>query len=322
MTNIRQRNLGLDLARMTEATALQAGRWMGLGNRLKADAAATQAMLEGLNELEVDGCIVVGEEGRHELGSPFQTGSRVGNGRGPEMDVVLDPIDGTRLVLEGRPGAISVLGMTPRGSVWSPTAGVYMEKIVVDRDVGSALVPECIDAPAAWTLALIARIKHKELRDLVVFVLDRPRHANLIEEIRMAGARVALHNEGDIGGAILAASPDSNVDVLMGVGGVAEGVTAACAVKALGGSILGRLSPQTDQEQEQVALAGLDLNQVVTCDDLVRSDEIYFAATGVTDGPLLDGVQYHRGRAKTHTLVLRAETGIYREIRAERMVEN
>lgn len=322
MTNIRQRNLGLDLARMTEAAALQAGRWMGLGNRLKADVAATQAMLEGLNELDVDGCVVVGEEGRHGMESPFQTGSRVGTGNGPEMDVVLDPIDGTSLLLEGRPGAISVLGMTPRGSVWSPATGVYMEKIVVDREVGSALVPECLDAPAAWTLALIARVKHKELRDLVVFVLDRPRHAILIEEIRMAGARVALHNEGDIGGAILAATPGSNVDVLMGVGGAAEGVTAACAVKALGGSMLGRLSPQTDEEQVQASLAGFDQSQIMTCDDLVQSDEIYFAATGVTDGPLLDGVYYQRGRAKTHTLVLRAETGILREIRAERMVEN
>ena len=244
MTNIRERNLGLDLARMTEAAALQAGRWMGLGNRLKTDVAATQAMLERLNELEVDGCVVVGEEGRHDLGSPFQTGSRVGNGRGPEMDVLLDPIDGTRLVMEGRPGAISVMGMAPRGSLWSPAPGVYMEKIVVNRDVGGALVPECLDAPAAWTLALIARVKHKELRDLVVFVLDRPRHADLIEEIRIAGARVSLHSDGDIGGAILAATPGSNVDVLMGIGGVAEGVTAACAVKALGGSMLGRLSPQ------------------------------------------------------------------------------
>ncbi len=322
MTNTRQRNLGLDLARMTEAAAIAAGRWMGLGNRLKADAAATQAVLEGLSDLDVDGYVVVGEEGRHDLGSPFQIGSRVGTGNGPEMDVVLDPIDGTRLVLEGRPGAISVLGMAPRGSLWSPAAGVYMEKIVVNRDVGSALVPECLDAPAAWTLALIARIKNKELRDLVVFVLDRPRHAALIEEIRMAGARVTLHNEGDIGGAILAATPGSNVDVLMGIGGAAEGVTAACAVKALGGAMLGRLSPQTDEERAQVARAELDLSQIMTCDDFVQSDEIYFAATGVTDGPLLDGVHYQRGRARTHTLVIRAETGIRREIRAERMVKN
>jgi fructose-1,6-bisphosphatase II len=322
MHEIPERNMGFGLVRVTEEAAVAAGRWMGLGNRKEADQNATNAMLVALETIDMDGVIVIGEEGRHGGQSPFDSGSHVGNKNGPEMDVVIDPIDGTRLLIEGRPGAISVVGVAPRGSLWSPAPAVYMEKIVVDRNVANALVPECLDAPAAWTLALIARVKQKELRDLVVFVLNRPRHADLIAEIRMAGARVALNNEGDIAGAILAATPDNNVDVLMGIGGVAEGVTAACAVKALGGAMLGRIAPQTKPEQEQVKQAGLDLNRILTGDDLVRSDEIFFAATGVTDGPLLDGVQYHRGRAKTHSLVIRAETGIRREIRAERLVEN
>ncbi len=322
MTEIPERNLGLGLVRVTEEAAIAAGRWMGLGQRRGADENATNAMLRALQTVDMDGTIVIGEEGRHGKQSPFDTGSRVGNKNGPEMDVVIDPTDGTQLLIEGRPGAISVVGVAPRGSLWSPAPAVYMEKIVVSRTVADALIPECLDAPAAWTLALIARVKQKELRDLVVFVLDRPRHADLIAEIRMAGARVALNNEGDIAGAILAATPDDNIDVLMGVGGVAEGVTAACAVKALGGAMLGRISPQTKLEQEQVVQAGLDLNRILTCDDLVRSDEIFFAVTGVTDGPLLDGVHYQRGRAKTHSLVIRAETGVRREIRAERLVEN
>lgn len=322
MYEIPERNMGFGLVRVTEEAAVAAGRWMGLGNRKEADHSAIHAMQEALKTVDMDGTIVIGEEGRHGVQSPFDSGCRVGNKNGPEMDVVIDPIDGTQLLIEGRPGAISVVGVAPRGSLWSPAPAVYMEKIVVDRDVASALVPECLDAPAAWTLALIARVKQKEPRDLIVFVLDRPRHADLIAEIRMAGARVALNNEGDIAGAILAATPGNNVDVLMGVGGVAEGVTAACAVKALGGAMLGRIAPQTEKERQLVREAGLDLNRILTSDDLVRSDEIFFAATGVTDGPLLDGVLYHSGRARTHSLVIRAETGIRREIRAERLVES
>ncbi|HEY51843.1 MAG TPA: class II fructose-bisphosphatase [Caldilineae bacterium] len=321
MHEIPERNMGFGLVRVTEEAAVAAGRWMGLGNRKEADQSAVNAMLAALETIDMDGVIVIGEEGRHGGQSPFDSGNHVGNKNGPEMDVVIDPIDGTQLLIEGRPGAISVVGVAPRGSLWSPSPAIYMEKIVVDREVASALVPECLDAPAAWTLALIARVKQKEIRDLIVFILDRPRHADLIAEIRMAGARVALNDEGDIAGAILAATPGNNVDVLMGIGGVAEGVTAACAVKALGGAMLVRIAPQSKQEHEKIMQAGLDLNRVLTCDDLVQSDEIFFAATGITDGPLLDGVLYHSGRAWTHSLVIRAETGIRREIRAERLVE-
>ncbi len=316
------RNLGLDLVRVTETTAVYAGRWMGLGNRIEADRVATQAMVHALNELEMDGYIVIGEESKSGLHSPLDSGNRVGLGNGPQMDVVVDPIDGTKLLVQGRAGALSVAGVGPRGALWSCAPAAYMEKIVVDREVGKALVPECLEAPPAWTLALIARIKKKEVRDLVVFVLDRPRHAELIEEIRLAGARVALHSDGDIAGAIMAAMPGKGVDALMGIGGVPEGVTAACAVRALGGAMLARLAPQSRAESEAVANAGLDTRTILSGEELVRTNEVFFVATGITGGPLLDGVHYHSGRAETHSLVLRGQTGTLRLIRAEHILDH
>lgn len=317
-----ERNLGLELVRVTEAAALAAGRWMGLGSREGAGRAATEAVIRTLRTVSMAGVIVVGEEARIGVHSPVDTNQPVGNGQGPEMDVVVDPIDGTTLLAQGRSGAISVVGAAPRGSMWAPAPAAYMEKIVVDRDVAPALVPECLDAPAAWTLALVARIKKKEVRDLVVFVLDRPRHRHLIEEIRAAGARVALRTDGDIAGAILAALPGTSIDLLLGIGGVAEGVTAACAVRALGGCMLGRLAPQSPEERAAVAAAGLDLDRILTCKEIVRSDEIFFAATGIADGPLLDGVRYQSGRASTHSLVLRGETGTLRRIYAEHNISD
>ncbi len=317
-----RRNLGLDLVRVTEATAIQAARWMGLGRRQEADRAAIQAMCEGLNSLDMNGHIVIGEESKSGLHSPLDSGKQVGNGKGPEMDVVLDPIDGTNLLVHGRTGAISAVAVAPRGAMWSPFPAAYMEKLVVDREVAHALVKEALDAPAAWTLAMIARIKKKTIRDLVVFVLDRPRHQDLIEEIRMAGARVALRRDGDIAGAVLAAIPNSGIDVLMGVGGAAEGVMAACAVKALRGAMLVRLAPQSEEEREHLLAAGMDMTRIMNQNELIRSDDVFFAATGVTDGMLLDGVQYAGGLAHTHSLVLRARTGTRRTIRAERLLQD
>jgi len=321
MTEYLRRNLGLDLVRVTEATAIQAARWMGLGRREEADKAAIDAMYTGLNGLDMNGYIVIGEESKSGFHSPLDSGNRVGNGQGPEMDVVLDPIDGTKLLVHGRSGAISAVAVAPRGAMWSPYPTAYMEKLVVDRDVAHALVKEALDAPAAWTLAMIARIKHKAIRDLVVFVLDRPRHQDLIEEIRMAGARVALRRDGDIAGAILAALPGSGIDVLMGIGGAAEGVMAACAVKALRGAMLVRIAPQSEMERQRVEEAGLDMTKVMNQDELIRGEDVFFAATGVTDGMLLDGVQYSGGFAHTHSLVLRARTGTRRMIRAERLLK-
>jgi fructose-1,6-bisphosphatase II len=192
-----------------------------------------------------------------------------------------------------------------------------MEKIVVGRAAASALVAECMDAPAAWTLALIARTTQKAMRDLVVFVLDRPRHAALVEEIRQAGARVMLRTDGDIAGALMAASPGSGVDVLLGIGGVPEGVIAACAVKALGGAMLGRLAPQSEAERTAIAGGGLNVRQILSSHELIAGEQVYFAATGITDGPLLTGVRYHGERAETHSLILRADTGSRRVMYAE-----
>ncbi len=321
MSQFSTRHIGLDLVRVTEATALAAGRWLGLGNRKEAHRAATEAMAQALQMADIAGHIVVGEEGRLGEHSPLDTGQFIGTGDGPEMDVLVDPIDGTESVVRGYPGAISVVCVAPRGSMWSPTSAIYMEKIVVDREVASFLVPECMDAPAAWTLALIARAKNKAVRDLQVIVLDRPRHQNLIEEIRTAGARVLLRSDGDTAGALVAATPGLGADVLMGIGGVPEGVAAACAVKALRGGMLGRLAPQSEEERATIEAAGLDVRQILTCNQLISKDQIVFAATGVTAGPLLEGVEYHGYMAKTHSLMIRSETAVRRIIHAEYSLE-
>ncbi|MBN1220401.1 MAG: class II fructose-bisphosphatase [Anaerolineae bacterium] len=307
-------NIGLDLVRVTEAAALVAGRWLGLGKREETHRAATEAMYEALCQVNIDGYIVIGEEGRLKERTLLETGQRVGTGRGPTVDVVVDPIEGTNSVVHGYPGAISVVCVAPRGSMWSPRPAIYMDKIVVDGEGASALVPECMDAPAAWTLALIARAKRKAVRDLQIIVLDRPRHYDLIEEIRSAGARVLLRSDGDTAGSLIAATPQGGADILMGIGGVPEGVTAACAVKAMGGAMLGRLAPQSEKEREAIEAAGLSSHQTLTCHELVTSNQVFFAATGVTHGPILAGVQYHGNEANTHSLVIRGETGTRRII--------
>ncbi|MBI1878295.1 MAG: fructose-bisphosphatase class II [Chloroflexi bacterium] len=212
------------------------------------------------------------------------------------MDVLVDPIDGTESVVRGYPGAISVVSVAPRDSMWSPTPAIYMEKIVVDREAAGFLVPECMDAPAAWTLALIARAKNKAVRDLQVIV---------------------LRSDGDTAGALIATTPGTNADILMGVGGVSEGVAAACAVKAIRGGMLGRLAPQSEEERSAIEAAGLDVKRVLTCDELVSGNQIFFSATGVTDGPILGGVEYHGRAAKTHSLIIRSETGVRRVIHTE-----
>jgi fructose-1,6-bisphosphatase II len=314
-------NLGLDLIRATELTALEAGRWLGLGKYEDTHRAATEAMFEALHQIPMAGRIVIGEEGRLGEHSPLDSGNSVGTGSGPKLDVAVDAIDGTSSVVKGRPGAISVVAVAPHGSMWSPTPAVYMEKIVVDREAAENLVPECMDAPAAWTLALIARAKHRSVRDLQVFVLDRPRHQDLVEEIRTAGARVLLNPDGDTAGALIAATPNTGADVLMGIGGVPEGVTAACAVKAMGGAMLGRLAPQTADELAAIESADLDHKATLTHHQLVTSHQIYFAATGVTHGPLLNGVRYRGNIALTHSMLIRCETGTRRMIQAEHSIE-
>jgi len=315
------RNLGLDLVRATEAAALAAGRWMGLGNPREADQAANLALKNAINEINADCRVVIGEELKPDVEATLESRETLGTGRGPEIDLVVDPIDGRDLLCEGRSGAISVAAFAPRGSMWSPYPACYMVKIVVNREVADALVPECMDAPAAWTLGLIARVKNKPVRDLTVFVLDRPRHADLIEEIRASGARVMLKRDGDIAGALLAAYPDDYVDVLLGIGGATEGIIAACAVRSLRGAMLVRLTPQDPAERAAVEAAGLDLQEIRTCEDLVASDQLFFAATGITDGPLLSGVRFRGALMETQSVVLRGEYGTRRIINAEHQVE-
>jgi fructose-1,6-bisphosphatase II len=308
-------NLGLDLVRVTEAAALAAGRWMGFGDPHSADHAAIEAMAGAINTLDIDGVIVIGEE--HKIGGdfPLVTGKQVGSGHGAELDVALDPIDGVRILAHSHSDAISVIAAAPRGAMASLYPADYMEKIIVDEQVAAALTPECLNAPAAWTLALVARVKKKAVRDLVVFLLDRPRHKDLIQEIRTAGARVVLRSDGDIAGA-LGALTGQRADLVMGTGGVAEGLIAACATRCLGGGMLCRLAPQSETEREQVAAAGLDLKRIYSLPDLVAGDEIFFAATGITDGAVLSGVRYLGDQAQTESLVLRCQTGSRRVIQA------
>ncbi len=332
---MKLRNLGMDLVGATEEAAVSAGRWMGFGHREEPDQSAIEAMHSVLSDLDINGYIIVGEEkdeARHHgkdvsadepyIQSGLDSGQSVGTGQGPELDIVLDAIDGRNLLALGHSDAISVVGAAPRGSMWvPPPEALYMDKIVVNREAAEALVSECMDAPAAWTLALVARVKKKEVRDLIVFVLNRPRHRDLVEEIRDAGARVLLRSDGDIAGALMASFPESDVDLLMGAGGVAEGLIAACAVKALGGAMLGRLAPQSDQERTAITEAGLDTKQILTCDDLIDSDQIFFTATGITDGMLLSGVHYRGEIAQTESMVLRTEGDTHRIIQAKHMLK-
>lgn len=308
---------GLDLVRATEAAALAAGRWMGLGDRSGADHAAQDAMAEVLNQISIRGRIISGEERRVGEHSPLDSNAEVGNGTGPELDVEVNAIDGASLVAAGKTGAVSVAAFSPSGSMWSPGPAVYMQKLVVGRPVADQLGPEALDAPPAWTLAMVARASGKDIRDLVVFVLDRPRHQELIEDIRRAGARVFLRGAGDIGGALLAATKDSGVDVLMGVGGAAEGLITGCAVKALGGAMLGRINPLSESETAACENGGVDMTRIMTCEDLVKGNDVYFAATGITEGVMLDGVRYHGDTVDTQSVVLRLETGTTRIIKTE-----
>ena len=255
-------NLGLDLVRATEAAALAAGRWTGLGRLEEAERAAAEAMTAVLCEIGINGTLCLGEEGRLGYAATFATGQRVGAGTGLAVDVLVDALEGRRLLAGGYPGALSAVAVAPRGAIWNPCDVRYMEKIVVNAEVAPALAPECLDAPAAWTLALVARAKGKQVRDLVVFVLDRPRHADLVAEIRAAGSHVLLRSGGDLAGALMAGLRDGKVDLLMGSGGVAQGMLAACAVKATGGAMLVRVTAQTPEEEASLRAGDPDNRRV------------------------------------------------------------
>jgi fructose-1,6-bisphosphatase II len=307
------RNLALELARVTAAAALAAGRWVGRGDKNGADGAAVSAMRQLISTVSMNGVVVIGE-GEKDHAPMLYNGEHVGDGTGPECDVAVDPIDGTRLTANGMPNSISVLAVSPRGSMFDPTAVFYMTKLVTGPEAAELVD---IDAPAAANIAAVARAKHCAPSDVTVVMLDRERHAGLVDEVRATGARIKLITDGDVAGAILAAGDGTGVDLLLGVGGTPEGIIAACAVKCLGGIILGKLAPRDEQERDKALAAGHDLDRVLTTDDLVSSDDAFFAATGITDGELLRGVRYRSGGAATHTLVTRARSGTIRNIHSE-----
>jgi len=307
------RNLALELARVTEAGAMASARWVGRGDKNCADGAAVNAMRQLINTVSMNGVVVIGE-GEKDDAPMLYNGEQVGDGSGPLCDVAVDPIDGTRLTANGMPNAISVLAVSARGSMYDPSAVYYMSKLVTGPEAASTVD---IDAPPAVNVAAVARAKNCSPSDVTVVILDRPRHAELISEVRQAGARIKLLTDGDVAGAIMAAREGTGVDLLLGVGGTPEGIIAACAIKCLGGVILGKLAPQDDTERAKALDAGHDLSRVLSTDDLVTSDDAFFAATGITDGELLGGVRFRSGGATTHSLVMRARSGTVRNIYSE-----
>jgi fructose-1,6-bisphosphatase II len=307
------RNLALELARVTEAAAMASARWVGRGDKNGADGAAVNAMRLLINTVAMNGVVVIGE-GEKDAAPMLFNGEQVGDGSGPLCDVAVDPIDGTRLAANGMPDAISVLAVSARGAMYDPSAVFYMSKLVTGPEAADAVD---IEAPPRANVAAVARAKHCSPHDVTVIILDRPRHAGLIAEVREAGARIKLITDGDVAGAIMAARAGTGIDLLLGIGGTPEGVIAACAVKCLGGVILGKLEPRDDAERAKALAAGHDLDRVLTTDDLVASDDAFFAATGITNGELLAGVRYRAGGATTHSLVMRARSGTVRTISSE-----
>jgi fructose-1,6-bisphosphatase II len=305
-------NLALDLVRVTEAAALASARWLGRGEKESGDRAAVDAMRLIFNSLNINGTVVIGE-GEKDEAPMLYNGEKLGTGDGPRLDIAVDPVEGTNLLAFGRPNAICVAGAATAGSMYNPGPSFYMRKLVVP---GAAADVADIDAPVPDTLRKVSRALGKDVDDLVVFVLDKPRHQLLIRKIRETGARIQLHTDGDVSGALMAVDPRSEVDMMMGTGGTPEGVLAACAIKGMGGKILARLDPQSYVEKDAVLEAGLDLRDILTTDSMVKSDDVYFAATGISGGTFLQGVKYSGNGAVTHSLVIRGRTGGMRYIEA------
>ena len=311
------RNLALDLVRVTEAGAMAAGRWVGRGDKNGADGVAVNAMRTLINTVQMNGVVVIGE-GEKDDAPMLYNGERVGDGTGPDCDVAVDPIDGTTLAAKSMPNAVSVMAVAPRGSMYDPSAVFYMEKLVAGPEAADVVD---IRLPVSENISLVAKAKGVQLSDVTVCVLDRPRHADLVEEIRGTGARVKFISDGDVAGAITAARPDTGVDLLVGVGGTPEGIITACAMKCIGGIIQGRLWPTDDDERQRAIDAGLELDVVLDTDDLVRTDDCFFVATGITDGELMTGVRYGAGKAYTESIVMRSRSGTYRKITSEHQLQ-
>jgi fructose-1,6-bisphosphatase II len=304
------RNLALELVRVTEAAAMAAGRYVGRGDKNGGDGAAVDAMRNLIGSVSMQGVVVIGE-GEKDSAPMLYNGEAVGDGTGPEVDVAVDPVDGTTLMAKGMNNAIAVMAVAERGTMYDPSAVFYMDKIVTGPEAAASVD---IRASVADNVKAVARAKGGRPEDVTVVVLDRPRHTELVEEIRAAGARIRFISDGDVAGAIAAARSGSGIDLLLGVGGTPEGIIAACAVKCLGGVIQARLAPRDDAERDKALAAGHDLGRVLLTDDLVRSDNVFFVATGVTDGDLLRGVRYFGGGCSTHSLVMRSKSGTIRYV--------
>jgi fructose-1,6-bisphosphatase II len=307
------RNLALELVRVTEAAAMAAARWVGRGDKNGADGAAVNAMRQLINTVSMNGVVVIGE-GEKDHAPMLFNGEQVGIGSGPACDVAVDPIDGTRLAALGMPDAVSVIAVSERGSMYDPSAVFYMEKLVTGPEAADVVD---IEAPVAANIAAVARAKGSSPSDVTVVVLDRPRHERLVKEIRETGARIKFIVDGDVAGAIMAARADTGIDLMLGIGGTPEGIVAACALKCMGGVIQGKLWPRDDAERRKALDAGHDLSQVLTTNDLVSSDDVFFAATGITQGELMQGVRFRRDVAMTHSLVMRGRSGTIRKVDSE-----
>jgi fructose-1,6-bisphosphatase II len=313
------RNLALELVRVTEAGAMAAGRWVGRGDKEGGDSAAVDAIRELVNSVSMRGVVVIGE-GEKDQAPMLYNGEEVGNGDGPDCDFAVDPVDGTTLMSKGMPNAISVLAVADRGAMFDPSAVFYMNKIAVGPEAAHVLD---ITAPIADNIRAVARVKDLSVRDMTVCILDRPRHAQLIEavratgaRIRAPGARIRLITDGDVAGAISACRPQSGTDMLAGIGGTPEGIIAAAAIRCMGGAIQAQLAPRDEAERRKALDAGYDLDRILTTEDLVSGNNVFFCATGVTDGDLLKGVRYYPGGCTTQSIVMRSKSGTVRMIEA------
>jgi fructose-1,6-bisphosphatase II len=306
------RNLALELVRVTEAAAMAAARKMGYGDKEGVDQAAVDAMRAVLGSVPMTGTVVIGE-GEKDSAPMLYNGEEIGNGQDPQVDIAVDPVDGTTLTAKSQPNAIAVVALSERGTMFDPGPCVYMEKLAAGPEGAEVLD---FEAPIADNLSKLARAKGGDVSDLTVCILDRPRHREIVEQVRQAGARIKLIPDGDVAGAIMAARPGTGVDLLIGVGGTPEAVIAACALKCLDGVMFGRLWPRDDGERQAALDAGYDLDQVLAIDDLVRGDNVFFAATGVTDGELVRGVRFDGRGATTQSLSMRSKSGTVRLIEA------
>jgi fructose-1,6-bisphosphatase II len=314
---IPTRNLGLDLMRVTEAAAMAAGRWAGRGDKESGDRAAVDAMRHLLGTIPMRGVVVIGE-GEKDEAPMLYNGEVVGDGHGPEYDVAVDPVDGTTLLADGAPNAIAVIAISDRGTMYDPSAVFYMEKLVTGRQAAGSVD---INAPVQDNVNAVARAKGGTTQDVTVCVLKRPRHDELVRQVRATGARVKLIPDGDVAGGVLAALDDSPIDLLLGTGGTPEGVITACAMKAMNGTIQARLSPRDDAERLKAKAAGHELDRVLHTDDLVAGDNTFLIATGITDGDLLQGVRYTPDGASTQSLVMRSRSGTIRSVESRHSLE-